>query len=338
MAPKLNATAFWLTYSQSRLSKELVLAGLHALGTIKRACVCDETHGDGGSHCHALVEFAKKKTGVSTAHFDMQGEHPNIKVWDRVVQYEQWLVNHWEYCYKEDKAPLTEGAPPSADRKRTRDDCVRECVKVARTEGVISARAKAMELMAADYVKSVNSYDKVFMRECNQTDAIPAHPLSDFPSAPAIPENWRNLFLWGTTGCGKTQFARALLPNAVVVRHASQLAECDFRSGVIFDDFSVRHWPATSIIHLLDWDEGSGINVKYGCVTVPHGTRKVFTYNGDLVAWCPPPPKDDKEGMSHEQFQAVKRRFTLVYEVRVPLYAPVAAAVVAPEWGSSIPE
>lgn len=324
MAPsaRLNATAFWLTYSQSRLSKESVLRALQDRGTLKRACVCQETHGDGGLHIHALVEYARKKD-VTPLHFDFEGEHPNVKVWDRDAQYEVWLLNHWDYCYKEDLSPLVVGDKPELNRKRSRNEVVLECVEVAKTEGLVAAQQHALRVMAADYCKGVTSYDKVFMREANVTPPVPARPVTDFPNAPAIPVNWQNLFFWGNTGTGKTQFARALLPNAMVIRHSSQLVDCRFADGVIFDDFGVSHWPATAVIHLLDYDEPSGINVKYGCVTIPPGTRKIFTFNDDFDVWArlPPSQYDRGDRMTDRQRDAACGRFQLIYHVATPLYA-----------------
>lgn len=322
MSAKLNATGFWLTYSQSALTKTQVMDFLKSKGSLKRACVCQEHHQDGGLHIHALVEFLRKKN-VAPTHFDIDAQHPNVKVWDRQVQYERWLVNHWKYCFKEDPEPLTEGDEPlENERKRSRDDAVRECIEVARQEGIVAAQAKAIELIAESYCKSANSYDKVFMREANAAPSIPARPLSDFPNAPAVPENWQNLFIWGETGTGKTQFARALLPQAKVVRHPSQLADCRFSDGVIFDDFSVSRWPPTSVIALLDWDEASGINIKYGCIVIPPHTRKIFTFNEDLETWARRRPSQYDKGdeMSDRQFDAVRGRMQLVYHVARPLY------------------
>lgn len=319
---RLNATAFWLTYSQSSLSKEEVLAVLQSLGTLKRACVCQEHHRDDALHYHALVEYARKKD-VTTSHFDIKGEHPNILVWCRTDQYEQWLVDHWNYCYKEDLSPLVVGDKPELNRKRSRNEVVLECVEVAKTGGLIAAQQHALKVMASDYCKSVNSYDKVFMREANVTPPVPARPVSDFPNAPAIPDDWQNLFFWGETGTGKTQFARALLPNAMVIRHSSQLVDCRFTDGVIFDDFGVSHWPATAVIHLLDWDEPSGINVKYGCVNIPPHTRKIFTFNDDFDVWArlPPSQYDRGDRMTDRQRDAVCSRFQLIRHIAEPLYS-----------------
>lgn len=339
---RLCAKAFWLTYSQSSLTKRIVFEKLQALGTIARVIVAHEHHEDGGSHFHALVEYRSTKD-VSTSHFDIQGEHPNIAMWTRAggSTYDVWMLNHWQYCRKEDEDPLTAGEPPSESRKRSRDEMVSECIEVARKKGAREAMKMAMIAFPADYCKGVNGYDKVFVREANEKPSNPARSIAEFPNAPKVPDNWRSLFIWGPTGHGKTQFARALLPNAVVVRHRDQLKEAHFPDGLIFDDFAVSHWPPTAIIALVDWEESSGLDVKHGHVMIPCGTRKIFCFNKNLRQWCGAPPKDPPEPsrgpyygrddvpkffskkheeMDEEQYRAVRRRFTAVYQTTCPLF------------------
>lgn len=351
----LHATAFWLTYSQSGLTKDEVLSFLQEKGTLKRACVCQEHHEDGGLHIHALAEYLRKKN-VVPKHFDLKDEHPNVKVWQHIGLYDQWLYDHWQYCYKEDQSPLVVGDVPTVtlSRKRPRDELVMECVEVARNDGLQKAQERALALFPDAYAKSLVSYDKLFMRLANVVDIPPARPLTDFnqESVQAIQRlgNWQNLFIWGPSKCGKTQFARALLPNAVVVRHKSQLVDARFKDGIIFDDFSVAHWPATAVIALVDWEVPSGIDVKHGHVVIPAKTRKIFTFNEDLSVWCRPKPKriwvskqgdqvdyDDPNAMTDEQYRAVRRRFTTVYHVSQPLYGG-SQDPPTPEWGDSIPE
>lgn len=355
---RLQAKAFFLTYSQSRLSKEVVLQILKELGRTKRVVVGHEHHQDGNTHFHALVEYLSTKD-VSTSHFDIQGEHPNIKMWSRDggSTYEVWLLNHWGYCHKEDVAPLKEGDEPSVTRKRSRDDSVLECVEAARKNGVQEAQKRALELFPSDYCKSVNGYDKVFIRESNTKTVNPARSIADFTNAPELPDGWRNLFIWGDTGHGKTQYARALLPNAVVIRHRDQLKDVQFRDGIILDDFAVSHWPPTAVIALMDWDEPSGIDVKHGHVNIPQGTRKIVCFNGNLRKWCGAPPEEDgepsrgpvygygdkekvvfkhREEMSEEQYRAVRRRFTAVIHTTCPLFGGVTLSTDPPrerEWG-----
>ena len=111
---------------------------------------------------------------------------------------------------------------------------------------------------------------------------------------------------------GKTAWARSLLPEATVVRHRDQLRDCDFSKGIIFDDFDVSHWPPTAVIHLLDWDEASGIDVKHGHVVIPPHTRKIFTHNREFEWWL------SKDATS-EQVAACRRRLHVI-NIHVSLY------------------
>jgi len=154
-----------------------------------------------------------------------------------------------------------------------------------------------------DYLQRLDSLSRNLVSHRNKKTRhlVPARPLSEFVHAPELPEDWRILFIWGGTGCGKTQWAKALLPDASIVRHRNQLADADMSKGIIFDDFDVSHWPPTAVIHLCDWDEVTGTDIKHGYVIIPPRTRKIFTFNKDLTGWFPPLA-------SHEQEQAIRRR------------------------------
>lgn len=86
---------------------------------------------------------------------------------------------------------------------------------------------------------------------------------------------------WGPAGCGKTEFAKQLLPTALFVTHIDDLKDFDesLYSGVIFDDMSFRHLPREAQIHLVDYDNPRSLHVRYGVAHIPAGTIKVFTTN-----------------------------------------------------------
>lgn len=277
---------------------------------MKRVIVGQEHHQDGNLHWHVLVEYEFVKE-IRPTYFDVGGEHPNIKVWLRSEgsTYEQWFKNHWEYCKKEDPTPHIVGVEPSLkeSRKRKRDEVFSEAMDIARTESVESAMS-FLETNAA--YELVTKYDQIHRtliavrNSYNKTQA-PARSVSDFPLAPRIVEDWKCLYINGPTGTGKTAWARSLLPEAVVVRHRDQLRDCDFTKGIIFDDFDVGHWPPTAVIHLLDWEEPSGIDIKHAHVVIPAKTRKIFTHNGSFERWV---SKDATE----EQVAACRRRVDVV--------------------------
>lgn len=87
------------------------------------------------------------------------------------------------------------------------------------------------------------------------------------------------IILIGGTGLGKTQYAKASMPNALFIRHIDQLKDADLSGGIIFDDMDFKHWPRESQIHLLDTDEDSAIHVRYSHIDIPAGTPKIFTCN-----------------------------------------------------------
>lgn len=86
---------------------------------------------------------------------------------------------------------------------------------------------------------------------------------------------------WGAAGCGKTEFAKQLLPEALFVTHLDDLKDYDpsVYTGLVFDDMSFLHLPREAQIHLIDYDNPRSIHVRYGVAHIPAGTIKVFTTN-----------------------------------------------------------
>jgi hypothetical protein len=103
-------------------------------------------------------------------------------------------------------------------------------------------------------------------------------------------EDWRKkvenydyskaMILIGESGIGKTEFALALLPGALVVSHMDQLSEFNSRhNGIIFDDMAFTHMPRTGQIHLVDWTLDRAIHIRYQVALIPKNTKKIFTSN-----------------------------------------------------------
>lgn len=45
----------------------------------------------------------------------------------------------------------------------------------------------------------------------------------------------------------------------------------------------IRHWPRTSQIHLLDFDNVRAIHLRHVVATIPANVFKIFTSNEDIV-------------------------------------------------------
>lgn len=314
---RLRAQAFFLTYSQSCLRKEEVTGWFFRQPRVRR-CICAmEHHQDGNVHYHVLVEYEQGKD-VTPKYFDIMREHPNVLIWPRGTQsYDDWLINHWNYCMKEDEDCFTIGSPP-INKKRKRDDIATEACKRARETGVAEAMKYLEENAAWEHLTKYDAIYRAMMSIRNKGRVVtPARPLSTFKDLPLIVDDWRNLYINGPTGCGKTAWARALLPEATVISHRDQLRDCDFSKGIIFDDFEVSHWPPTAVIHLLDWEEPRGLDVKHGHVIIPPHTRKIFTHNCPFEDWIP--QGGDKMNVSNEQKLAMRRRVNVV-NIYSPLF------------------
>lgn len=44
----------------------------------------------------------------------------------------------------------------------------------------------------------------------------------------------------------------------------------------------ISHWPRTSQIHLLDFDNARAIHLRHVVATIPAGVIKIFTSNNDI--------------------------------------------------------
>lgn len=299
---QVQAKCLLLTWSQAPLlSKERIRDHLSSLGDLEALAVGQETHADGGTHFHACVLY-KEKVRLMPSAFDLLDYHPNVKAANaKRGPLNACIMNFWTYVQKEDQNPLIVGQPPTM--KRTRNALYTEALEMAATKSVEHAMDFLSGQAAMDVALKGDALQRnlTMWRNKKTRHLMPARTLTEFRRHPDIPEAWRVLFLWGKSGVGKTQYAKALLPEASIIRHRNQLTDCDFSKGVIFDDFDVSHWPPTAVIHLLDWDEVTGTDVKYGYVVIPPHTKKIFTFNRRPDAWCPP-------SISEEQFQAVLRR------------------------------
>lgn len=304
-----------VTWSQANsLTKDLILSHLETMTTktnpLLRALVGKENHANGGIHFHAVVEWKTSRTMRPTA-FKVGGIHPNVTTHRQGRgSYADSLMRAWNYASKEDPEPLIFGEPPEEKTekmsKRHRDFL--EAQRLAETEGV----EPALKFLRKEQpFEAIMRYDSArrgleAARRASTSVETPARPLSAYRYLPFLPDDWKTLYLWGPSGLGKTALARSLLPGARLVRHRNQLVGADTSAGLIFDDFDVSHWPPTSVIHLVDWEETSGIDVKHGHVEIPPQTRKIFTMNVPLEDWIP-------EGAKEYQREAIRRRMSVIH-------------------------
>lgn len=196
-------------------------------------------------------------------------------------------VQNREYCMK-DGDFQERGSVPVAPGARTDLEEIRELIRSGATDGEI---AETHFKQWVRYRTSFQAYRMLLRSEGMK--AKPSFELSSFPwtatSLLAILNgSTKSLIMWGEAGIGKTQFAMALLPDALVVTHMDDLRSFDSNShnGIIFDDMDFKHMPRSSQIHIVDREIGRSIHCRYECAWIPPEVKKIFTTNeesGEVV-------------------------------------------------------
>lgn len=121
-----------------------------------------------------------------------------------------------------------------------------------------------------------------------------------------LPEIFRNIFLHGGSGIGKTQLALAQFKNPLLVRHLDNLKNFSpkFHDGIVFDDINLKYHGREQCIAITDWDMPSDINVKHSVARIPANTRKIFTSNIMFDEYFP-----------EDEASAIKRRFSFIIKL-----------------------
>nr|WAE42441.1 MAG: replication associated protein [Cressdnaviricota sp.] len=141
---------------------------------------------------------------------------------------------------------------------------------------------------------------------------VPKYALDTFIREPIAFEE-KSVLLWGATNTGKTAYALAHFKNPLFLSGSiDRLRQFNTTyDGIVFDELSVHHWPAESVIHLLDYEYPRDIRTRYSDAHIPAGTRKIFTHNTRNPFY--------KEDIPEEQKLAIERRLLRI-EIEGKLY------------------
>jgi len=275
---RVNSCQIFITYSQCTKSPEEVLKFLETKFKLEKYIVAQENHKDGNKHIHAYILLPNEsKPDIRDPRFlDFDGFHPNFtgcRSWKNVVKYVtkdgNYLTNFEAEVIRKLILDNTKaGELHLQARDLARDGKVEDGLKLL--ENIKTARDLSMH---GDAIERN-------LRALKRQKTEPKFSLDLFK----VSFEWdktKTLVLWGPTNTGKTSLAKALLPNALFVRHIDVLKEykTGLYSGIIFDDMEFKHWPRGPQIHLVDTDNVSQINVKHSCAIIPEGTPRIITTN-----------------------------------------------------------
>lgn len=179
-----------------------------------------------------------------------------------------------KYCSKQNEPFYTMGTPMKQGKRSDLDDVV-EMIQAGDTlQQLWQKKSKTMIL----HHKGISIAFKKLSPHLKKE--VFTHPIESFSFQ--IVMDWsKTQILWGASGVGKTSYAVATLPKALIVSHMDDLLNFDeqIHEGIIFDDMSFNHLPRTSQIHLVDQDFQRSIHCRYMTATIPAHTKKILTTN-----------------------------------------------------------
>lgn len=266
----LQGKHFFFTYPQCNLPMDCCLEQLQKEFDIQEYIVAQEEHKDLGLHLHVYFNVPKRMSLTRLTRMHLVSAD-GTKTFKGNYQRCKNSFAAQKYCKKDGnfitnmKFNLLAQAIVTAKGGDAR--AAFEMVADARPDMIITAgsRVKAnLQMLALDNEPIKKGY-------------------TDFINVPAKVAHWRRgehaLWLYGASGLGKTEFAKSLFVNPLIVSHPDQMKSLEGHDCLIFDDFHMTHWPRTACIHIADLKNPRGMNVKHGCITIPAGFPRVFCSN-----------------------------------------------------------
>lgn len=197
--------------------------------------------------------------------------------------------------------PYIMGTPSSNEQGRRTDLLeIRDKIKT----GV------AMEVIANDHFASWCRYEKSFAKFATICVA-PTGPSFTMDQFMVEPQDLsKALLLHGPTCVGKTSYALAHFAKPLYVDHIEKLKDLRHdHDGIVFDDLAFNHWPAGTVIHLLDMDFTHTVHCRYVNAIIPKGMKRIFTYNDDTIFDGPRGARDIPYTANH--LAAIRRRYRI---------------------------
>jgi len=256
----------------------------------------------GYAHTHVAVWFSVRSKFQSPRYFDTKVAtdeviHPHIK---SIRSERHMSIIYWKYHRKEPVSLYQSvDAPPVAGNVDSF-----EKIKQATTLVEACVAAGIQPRTVTDIATIRNEKDPPAPAERR------FHPSS---FTLASPEGFRVLFVYGTSGTGKTEWAVHQFERPLLVRSLDQLhwlsrcvGENPMYDGFILDDVNLERLEPEDVIQLVEFERDSCVRLRYRDATIPARTRRIICSNKS------PEVAFGLHRFPEEQEAAVRRRIGII--------------------------
>jgi len=267
-----NGKRFFLTYPQCDAEPQQLVDFLSGRAPLSYYVVCRELHADGNPHLHACVEF-KTTQRQSVNWLDFVEKHPNKQD-----------PRNWAACktYVKKDGDFLE-IPDTSDSEISKVDIKKICIDTScQADWMVFCVGKRIPFPYACWLWNTYHSDIYTLTDDVHTGDMCAS-LKEFKFDPQL---HKCIILKGASGCGKTTWAKINMPKpCLFISHVDQLKQFDVgrHKSIIFDDVDIRHYPVTSQIHFVDFENTRALHCRHSVAVIPAGIFKVFTCNEEPI-------------------------------------------------------
>ena len=301
---RIRSRRFFLTYPQLPAEainlEEIAISNYERIFSMKRSdfhyVACVELHGDGNPHLHVYLEFASVQKIYSANKLDLiidgyeepfHGNYQAVKSERATIEY---IMKAGVGQVKTNKKlPIVNGVYYS--------NCEEHLNAVLRASGLAEAKNVLFDQYPREAIRRGNHLllnligMSSHLQELRSSTHVHVYDLTEFQNISATVWRWvenpsiGTLVLYGPSGTGKTELAKALLKsmglNYIIIGDKNSLRKFDvsLHQAIIFDDMNFEPIAREELIALLDTHNGGDIRILYSVVHVPGYVARIFTTN-----------------------------------------------------------